>query len=172
MTPKLTATPKPTATLDTLRSKPFRAWAKPAVGLVVIAFAATALASAGSPDVTRARVESSLTPAFSNLYVQQQQLLGHSGVTPEAIKASSTCDRGGASVPDVGAGSDWICMVTFNDNTGQQQEGKFELQVHANSCYTANGPAKLLGSFTITDTSGREVPNPVNAFDVCFDPQA
>jgi hypothetical protein len=156
--------------LTALPSKPLHSWLKPAVGVIIAAAAATALANVGGPDVTRARVETSLNPAFSNLYVQQQQLLGHPGVTPASIAANSTCDRGDASVPDVGAGSDWICMVSFDDNTGQQQAGKFELQVHANSCYTANGPAKLLGSFTITDTSGHEVPNPVNAFDVCFNP--
>ena len=149
-----------------------RTWAKPTISLVVAAVAATALASTGSPDVTRTRVENSLTPAFSNLYVQQQQQLGHPGVTTASMKASSTCDRGGASVADVGAGSDWICMVTWNDGTSKTQTGKFELQVHASSCYTASGPASLVGSFTITDTAGREVLNPVNAFDVCFDPDA
>lgn len=45
-----------------------------------------------------------------------------------------------------------------------------ELQIHSNSCWTANGPASLVGSFTVTDTTGRDVPNPVNAFDGGFDP--
>ena len=56
-------------------------------------------------------------------------------------------------------------MLTFNDDTGKQQVGKFELQIHASDCWTASGPASLLGSFTITDTTGRDVTNPVNAFD-------
>jgi hypothetical protein len=158
--------------LTSLRSRPVRAWAKPLLAVAVGAAAATALAAGGSPDVTRARVESSLTPAFSNLYLQQQQLLGHPQVSTTSIQASSSCDRGGALVPDVGAGSDWICMVTWTDDTAQQQTGKFELQVHSNACYIANGPASLIGSFTITDAAGRDVPNPVNAFDVCFDPDA
>ena len=158
--------------LTSVKNRPLRAWAKPAAGLLAVAVAATALASTGGPDVTRPRVENSLTPAFSNLYVQQQQLLGHPRVTPASMQASSSCDRGGASVADVGAGSDWNCMVTWNDDTATSQTGKFELQVHANSCYTANGPASLVGSFTVVDTNGREVPNPVNAFDVCFDPDA
>ena len=70
------------------------------------------------------------------------------------------------------AGPDWICMVDFVDNTGTKQEGRFELQIHANSCYNVSGPSKLLGSFTIPDADGVDVPNPVNAFDVCFDPDA
>ena len=144
-----------------------------AVLLVGVLLVALALVLLGHEDVTKPRLETSLNPAFSNLYAQQQAILGHPGVTASAMKTTSSCDRGGASVPDVGAGPDWICLVNFVDNTGTlQEEAKFELQIHANSCYTAGAPAKLLGSFTIPDATGREVPNPVNAFDVCFDPDA
>lgn len=142
------------------------------VGLVALVAVVVALTLVGRPDVTKPRVESSLSPAFSNLYVQQQQILGHPGVTAAGMKTTSTCDRGGPKVADEGPGPDWTCMVDFVDSTGTPQEGKFELQVHANSCYTASAPSKLLGSFTITDPSGVDVPNPVNAFDVCFDPDA
>jgi hypothetical protein len=143
-----------------------------AVAVLAVLLVALALLLVGKPDVTKTRVENSLTPAFSNLYVQQQQILGHPGVTTAAMKTTSSCDRGGPNVADVGAGPDWICLVDFVDNTGAPQEGKFELQIHANSCYTAGAPAKLLGSFTITDPTGADVPNPVNAFDVCFNPDA
>lgn len=146
---------------------------RPAVAALVVLLVAVTLVLVGKPDVTRTRIEDSLSPAFSNLYVQQQDLLGHPGVTAAAMRTTSTCDRGGPNVPDVGAGPDWICLVNFIDNTGTpQEEAKFELQVHANSCYTAGAPAKLLGSFTVTTPAGVEVPNPVNAFDVCFDPVA
>ena len=138
------------------------------VGLAVL----VGLTAFGSPDVTKGRVEASLTPTFTNLYLQQQRLLGHPQVTAATMQPSTSCDRGGPSVPDTGAGRDWICMITWNDDTGTQQEGKFELQVHSSSCWTANGPAKIIGSFTVTDTAGREVTNPVNAFDGCFDPDA
>jgi len=150
----------------------FKTLAKPAAGIVAAAALVVGLSAAGSPDVTKARVEASLTPAFTNLYLDQQRILGHADLSASAIAATSSCDRGGPKVADVGAGSDWICLVDFTDQTGAAQEGKFELQVHANACYTAAGPAKLLGGFTITDTSGRDVPNPLSAFDVCFDPDA
>jgi hypothetical protein len=146
---------------------------RPAVAALVVLLIAVALVLVGKPDITKTRVEDSLSPAFSNLYVQQQSLLGHPGVTTAAMKTTSTCDRGGPNVADTGAGPDWICLVNFVDSTGTlQEEAKFELQVHANSCYTAGAPAKLLGSFTVTTPAGVEVPNPVNAFDVCFDPDA
>lgn len=151
--------------------KPLQRWAGPAAGLLVAAALAVGLSAAGSPDVTRARVERSLTPAFTRLYVDQQHVLGHT-VTASSTAARSSCDRGGPKVADVGAGADWICLVDFTDAAGAPQEGKFELQVHADACYTAAGPAKLLGGFTITDTHGRDVANPLSAFDVCFDPDA
>jgi hypothetical protein len=50
----------------------------PVVAILVVALA---LLLVGKPDVTKTRVEESLTPAFSNLYVQRQQILGHPGVT-------------------------------------------------------------------------------------------
>jgi hypothetical protein len=123
-----------------------------------------------STPVTGPKVEAALTPTFTNLYLEQQQLLGHPQVTAATMAPSSACDRGGPDVADTGAGSDWICMITWNDDTGKQQVGKFELQIHANTCYTASGPASIIGSFTVVDTAGREVPNPVSAFDGCFDP--
>jgi hypothetical protein len=130
------------------------------------------LSAIGTSDVTKARVEASLTPTFTNLYLVQQQLLDHPQVTAASMQPSTSCDRGGPKVADTGAGRDWICMITWNDDTGTQQQGKFELQVHSNSCWTASGPASLLGSFTITDAAGRDVTNPVNAFDGCFDPSS
>ena len=143
------------------------------VGGVLIALAViVGLTAFGSPDVTKARVEASLTPTFTNLYLKQQQLLGHPQVTAATMQSSTSCDRGGPNVPDTGAGRDWICMITWTDDTGTQQAGKFELQVHSSSCWTAAGPAKIIGSFTVTDTTGREVTNPVSSFDGCFDPDA
>jgi hypothetical protein len=145
---------------------------KHVVGVLIALAIALGSTAFGSPDVTKARVEASLTPTFTNLYLVQQQLLGHPQVTGASVQPSTSCDRGGPKVADTGAGRDWICMITFTDDTGTQQQGKFELQVHSNACWTASGPASLLGSFTITDTTGRDVPNPVNAFDGCFDPDA
>lgn len=144
----------------------------PIAASALIAAGAIAVTNTGAPDVTASKVQASLTPAFTHLYLDQQRLLGHPGVTATSVNPSTTCDRGGPQVADTGAGSDWVCMITFNDENGAAQVGKFELAVHANACWTASGPASLLGSFTIPDTTGREVPNPVNAFDACFDPTA
>jgi len=128
------------------------------------------LAGCGSTDVTKARLENAVAPTFANLYVQQAEILGHTGVTVATAAASASCDRGGPNVADKGPGADWICIIHFTDDTHIAQDGKFEVQVKSNSCYTAGGPSKLVGLATITNTYGRDVPNPVFEFDGCFDP--
>jgi hypothetical protein len=145
---------------------------KTVLGLLLGLAVVLGLTALGGPDVTQARVQDSLSPTFAALYVDQQQLLGHPGVTTASMQTASTCTRGGGAVAPVGPGSDWVCMVSWADESGKPVTGKFELQVHANSCWTASGPASVVGSFTVTDTAGRDVPNPVNAFDGCFDPDS
>jgi hypothetical protein len=135
--------------------------------------AAVAAAGGGGSTVTRARLERSLPDVFSNLYVQQAHLLGHSGVTPKNLHAKAMCDKHGPDVADVGPGGDWICLMSWTDsNVPMPSEGygKFELNVHSNDCYTAAGPSKLTGFLNLTDRHGREVANPVFEFDGCFDP--
>jgi hypothetical protein len=142
---------------------------------IVLSAAATALAisGCGHQDVTKARLEKSLAPTFANLYVQRASILGEAGVTASGVAPSADCDRGGPKVADVGPGADWICMVTFVDDHGKTQTGKFELQAKANSTYVAGGPSKLIGTVMITDArTGRDVPNPVFEFDGAFDPNS
>jgi hypothetical protein len=152
----------------TAHSKPTRTLLALTAGAVVL----TLSACIGAPAITKPQIEAALTPTFTSLYLRQQQLLGHTAVTAASMAPSTDCDRGGPNVPDTGAGPDWICMITWNDDTATQQVGKFELHVHSNACYNASGPASIIGSFTVVDTAGNEVTNPVSAFDGCFDPRA
>lgn len=128
------------------------------------------LVAAGHPDVTRARLEHSLTPVYTNLYLQQAVILGHPGFTTATLAPSTVCDRGGPKVADVGPGADWICHITFTDQAGKRQDGKFELNAKSNGCYVATGPSRINGPVIITDTRGRDVLNPVFEFDACYDP--
>jgi hypothetical protein len=143
-----------------------------AVVVAVIAVLAGLQHASGGSSVTKARLERSLPRAFSNLYVQQAALLGHSGITVASLDAKADCDKGGPKVADEGPGADWICLMTWKDPAVPLPDGsgKFELNVHSNDCYTAGGPSKLVGLQTITDTHGSDVTNPVFEFDACFDP--
>src|SRR3954449_12269381 len=140
--------------------------------LAILGLAVLALSACGSSDVTRARLERNLPKTFSNLYVQQAALLGHKGITVQSLHARAQCDKGGPKVPDHGPGADWICLMRWKDPNVPLPDGsgKFELNVHSNSCYTAGGPSKLVGLITITDIHGNDVDNPVFEFDSCFDP--
>ncbi len=141
-----------------------------APSLVVVSALTLTLSACGTQDVTRPRLEASLNQAFSNLYVQRAQILGDPGVTVASIAADASCDRGGPSVADVGPGADWICMVSFRDDQGVLQKGKFEIAAKANSTYVATGPSKLLGPVMIPDAGGHLVLNPPFEFDAAFDP--
>lgn len=137
-------------------------------GLGVVA----AAASHGNP-ITRARLERALPVTFSQVYAREAKLLGHQGITPASLHATAMCDKHGPDVPDVGAGSDWVCLMGWKDpNVPMPPEGygKFEVTVHSNGCFTSGAPSKYVGYQTITDASGREVTNPAYEFDGCFDP--
>jgi hypothetical protein len=139
------------------------------------AAAAVSSAIGGGTSTTRARLERSLPRTFENQYVQGAALLGHKGITPASLNARAMCEKGGPDMPDVGPGSDWICLVGWTDpNVPMPPEGygKFEVTVHSNDCFTAGGPSKLVGFQTINDRHGRTVNNPVFEFDGCFDPNS
>ncbi|GAA2716626.1 hypothetical protein [Actinoplanes palleronii] len=135
--------------------------------LTILAVAAgiTATAAAGHFDITKTGLERALGPTFANLYVQQAGILGITGITPTTIGANASCDKGGPKVADVGAGPNWICMMSWTDNKGQHQDGKFEVTVRTDTTYVAGGPSKIVGLATITDTHGHDVTNPVFEFD-------
>src|SRR3954466_894147 len=141
--------------------------------LLVVAVVLIVVSPSKGSDVTKARLERNLPVTFSNLYVQQAKLLGHNGITVQSLHAKASCDKGGPKVADRGPGSDWICLMSWNDPNVPLPDGsaKFEVNAHSNDCYTAGGPSKFVGALTITDTHGRDVPNPVFEFDSCFDPK-
>src|SRR5215510_8727110 len=143
-----------------------------AIGLLVVVIASGVLISNSQSSVTRARLERDLPRTFANLYVQQAALLGHKGVTVKSLHAQTQCDKGGPKVPDHGPGADWICYMSWHDPNVDEtlMPGKFEVSAHSNNCYTAGAPSKLVGLLTITDKTGKDVPNPVFEFDGCFDP--
>jgi hypothetical protein len=144
-----------------------------AVLAALVGIGAVAMAAGGGSSVTRPRLERALPVAFANQYVVQARLLGHPGITAASLHATAMCDKHGPDVPDVGPGSDWVCLMGWTDpNVPMPPEGygKFEVTVHSNDCFTAGGPSKLVGFQTITDKRGREVNNPVFEFDGCFDP--
>src|SRR5512138_3143893 len=93
--------------------------------------------AAGHPEITRAGLEKALAPTFANLYVRQAGLLGITGITTGTVGATTSCDKGGPKVADTGAGPNWICMMSWTDNHGKHQDGKFEVTVKTDATYVA-----------------------------------
>jgi hypothetical protein len=125
-----------------------------------------ALSGCGGPDVTQSRVEDGVGPAFANLYAHQQTLLGHHAAGRP--QASATCQRNSKGTSNQGAGDDWVCQLLLQ-LSGPTSLYTYELDVKANGCYVADGPPALVGGRTLTTPDGRNVTNPLFAFDGCFD---
>jgi hypothetical protein len=139
---------------------------------MIAALALTALVSGcGGTDITQARIQKSLPTVFTNLYIQQQADVGHPGLKAPALQVkNAACDKGGPSVPDHGAGADWICLLDFVDGTGTPQpQSKFEVKIQPNGCYTAGGSTKVVGPLLIQNRAGKYITNKVFEFDGCFD---
>jgi hypothetical protein len=135
------------------------------VAVIAVGAGIAATIAGGKPEIARAGLEKALAPTFANLYVLQAGILGISGITTATIGATTSCDKGGPKIADVGAGPNWICMMSFTDNHGQHQDGKFEVTVKTDATYVAGGPSKIIGLATIADPHGHDVPNPVFEFD-------
>ena len=141
------------------------------MGTLALVASATTLSGCGSPDITQARIETSLPVVFTNIYLQQQADIGRRTLTPAAIAAKhASCDKGGPSVADVGAGSDWICLMDFTNGAGvPQPKSKFEIKINSNGCYTAGGSTKVVGPLIIPTPAGKYITNKAFEFDGCFD---
>ena len=143
------------------------------IAAVVVVAVSAAVIAGGDSAVTRARLERSLPATFAHQYVAWTHLQGRNDVTVQSLHPKAMCEKGGASMPDVGPGSDWNCLMSWHDPEvpmPPEGYGKFELNVHTNDCYTVGAPGKLTGVQTMTDKDGKTVNNPVYEFDGCFDP--
>ncbi len=52
------------------------------------------LVGCGPAGITADRLDAALAPTFANLYVHQQQLLGHPPTTAAALRTTTSCTRG------------------------------------------------------------------------------
>jgi hypothetical protein len=135
------------------------------IGIVLLA-AALLLTGCG-PDITQARVQQAIGPAFANLYQYQRSLLGLSPA--DDPQAPAVCQRTGRGVPNSGAGTDWICQLSLSVGGVFQSVFTYELSVTADGCYKADGSPSLVGGAFLTTPSGADVVNPLFEIDGCFD---
>ncbi|GHF21460.1 MULTISPECIES: hypothetical protein [Streptomyces] len=132
-------------------------------GAAAAAVAALALTAAGcgGGGITEARLEAAVGPEFRNLYVRQQIVLHgeHNGVTPDAW----------AHCTESGSVNDWACVVRWPSGGGIIRPISYEVEVRSNGCFTAQGPAGVVGQQRVAGADGERHTNPLYAFDGCFD---
>ena len=128
----------------------------------------TATTACGGSDITSARLEHALGPAFRNLFVLQQTEL-HGTDNAPSPDTWANCTKGGRTSGGSGPGDDWVCLVHWPAPSGITQPIAYEVSVRPTGCYTAQGPASLVGQQRIQGADGNQHTNPLYEFDGCFD---
>ncbi len=142
-----------------------------------VGFAALVLLTVASyrpSAITSARLQAAVPVTFSHLAQVRQSLTGRPvyirgrAITPALISTVTTqCRRGGNPEPARGPAEDWICIMTSGTGSNALLFG-YELNVHSNGCYTAQGSSAIFGHPLIYDTRYDQVVNPLYEFDACL----
>ena len=78
------------------------------------------------------------------------------------------CSRPGrGAAGSEGPGDDWACTVAWAGGN-RSQAARYDLQIHPNGCYVADGPAGIIGGPTLLSPGRGNVLNPLYEFDGCI----
>ena len=126
----------------------------------------------GSSAITADKLQASIGPTFGQLYVQEQLAQGDPRPVLAEVRPRAHCLKGTPGAAQHGAGSDWVCYVTYTaDGPGTDVIATYNVTMQTDGCYSADGdgPTSLNGSRTITGAGYRQVLNPLWLIDGCFD---
>lgn len=118
--------------------------------------------------VTRPRLEQAVATTFAPLYVEDQALLGHPGLSAGGLAAAASCDRGGRQGPTSGPATTGCAPVVWSGAGGAPLSAVYHVSIHADACYRADGPPAVVGQQQLSLPDGTSAVNPVYAFDGCF----
>jgi hypothetical protein len=150
------------------------------VALAAVAAMLLAAGGCGTVDITGARLQDNVGSTYLNMYVLQQRLLGRADPPVPLDSSVANCAKGGfggggrvgrpdPTTPDRGAGDDWVCQVRWLGPNGLIDTLTYDVRVQPAGCYTAQGPASVVGQQNMRAADGRTVPNPLYEFDGCLD---
>lgn len=140
-------------------------------GAALIALLAAA-AGAGPPAVTAARLQTAISPTFSQLTLLQQRRLGRDVPRGTRLDVLPSCrQRAGASP---GPGDDWVCTLDVlipqpGANPYQDTPVTYDVSVKSNGCYKAQAPPSFVGQQMMRDPEGHSIVNPLFTIYGCFD---
>ena len=139
---------------------------------VLLTTMALLIAGCSTATITADKLEASIAPTFARLYVQEQVALGDPRPALTAVNPRARCLKGTPDEAQNGAGSDWVCYVTYTaDGPGTDVVATYNVNMQTDGCYAADGdgPTSLNGSRTVTGAGFRQVLNPLWLIDGCFD---
>lgn len=150
-------------------------WAQPlrvAVAGVALIFLVALAGSWGSPAVTNARLEASITRTFSALTARQQQELGRSVPRDAKLSVRTRCTRRSGS--SQGPGDDWSCALNVvGPSSGSSPLALtpvvYDVSAKSEGCYKAQSPPSFVGKQAMYDSAGHVVVNPLFTIYGCFD---
>ena len=159
---------------------------RPACRLVAAAAAAATaailLSACGSTGIGAGPLQASVSQTFSNLYILQQVELGNPKPSTTSLATTATCTKGAPPSTQSGAGSDWVCDITYLvTGVATSVTAVYNVNVQTDGCYAADadGPASVstpLGQEEIgvetrmmTGPDHRLLLNPLWLINSCFD---
>jgi ABC-2 type transport system permease protein len=137
---------------------------------ITVGVIASATPASGS-GIDRAKLNHSLATAFAHLYRMQTGELHRPDVTEAQLRTSTSCDKGGPLVDDMGPGNDWRCVVTWRlPGSAATGSAIYQLDVNPDGRYVADGdgPQEVNGFFQVHTSTG-DAPNPLWQFDGSVD---
>jgi hypothetical protein len=142
------------------------------LGLTAAGAVLLALAGCGGSGLGAATLQESIAPTFANLYVRQQAVEGNPVPAAADLHARALCTKGVPSLPQSGAGDDWVCDITFLvAGPATPVTAIYDVTLQTDGCYAADGdgPASVNGARTVTGAGYRQRLNPLWLVDGCFD---
>jgi ABC-2 type transport system permease protein len=146
-------------------------WPVVARGVVITVVIAAILAVGTILDrtwINSEHVESSVAETVKNLVAAQQSILGRK-VDAASLRVYPFCKREsvltGASQ---GAADDWACQLYIDGPHVNRLAVEYTLTIRPNGCYTAEGPASVIGPLHIKKPGDGTEINPLYAFDGCM----
>jgi ABC-2 type transport system permease protein len=150
-------------------------WVVPAravLGSAALIVVLGAASNWGPVAITKGRLEASITPAFNDLTLLQQEQLGRSVPKGAKLDDRTICRRrAGASR---GPGDDWSCTITVaTPQPGaipfQLEPVTYDVSAQSDGCYKAQAPPSFVGQQTMSAAHGHSIVNPLFTIYGCFD---
>ena len=152
---------------DTVPANRRRATVRIGIAVAAVSALLGVFSGVGPTALTAKRLDTSVAATFGKLAEVRYHWQSGAQADP-TIPWHATCDRGGSTGNDKGAGDDWACTVTDLRASDGVGTNVLDVTLKANGCYVVQSPPGAVGALYVNDDHGRSFINPLYAFDGCF----